>query len=776
MGAGVLIDDDRVLTCAHVILAGHRPTDRLWVTFPRANRPAHRYGASVAARTSGGSGTGARAGTPSGDLTVLVLAESPSPEVVTAPVRLDEVDDLVGRRWSAAGLPDAKGRSVIVKGVMDAALAHGSVTLTTDPGHRLDPGLSGAAVWSPGYGAVVGMVTQVRGPSGCVAITMREVDALLPGQLSLGGGRGPGVRDRRGHLVPVRAGVPRDHDDDVSPDSDARPLDGLLGEQAARPSLAHRGRADVIFAIEMSGRDEAVLRRRELAAATIEQLTTRYPGEVNVALVGYTYHDFSRGGDGRRAVVTCSWLEPAENALASLAELRSTSQSFPGAAPLEDALHRIDSLLPSGGTGRPVVLVVLARQPPHPARASREAGLPCPHRYDHQQLTRRLAERGVRLMTVSDNAPGRTSPHLRRFGADHFVELRRADPAALVDAMAIQHAAPARRPAPTRRFTAERGPAPEPGQRVRRVGLLGPAGSGKATFLAALNVATLRHDSDLSLLGADQAAAGQLVTLTNALVQERGFPPSNIVLDDTELTIRGSLSSRGFWGMGRRETSVRLHLGVMDTSGGPREDTTRWLAACDDLVYLFDPLRESEGDDAHGFFLSALPRLGRDLDTTGRLPQRLAVCVTKFDDFRVLETAKRLRLLTTDPEDPFRFPRVANEDAKELFQQLCRLSPGGNTDMVPNAIARFFHEGRTRYFVTSSIGFYVNSKSGHFDMEDYQNLVSTRSGPAGDRPAFSAEFGTDPRRRAPDTRRGASDRRAGAVPLAGAAVRRTGPS
>ena len=38
----------------------------------------------------------------------------------------------------------------------------------------------------------------------------------------------------------------------------------------------------------------------------------------------------------------------------------------------------------------------------------------------------------------------------------------------------------------------------------------------------------------------------------------------------------------------------------------------------------------------------------------------------------LMETAKRLRLLTTDPEDPFGFPRVANEDAKELFQQLCQ--------------------------------------------------------------------------------------------------------
>ncbi|GAA4188392.1 hypothetical protein GCM10022252_23580 [Streptosporangium oxazolinicum] len=712
VSAGVLVDDGRVLTCAHALLAGSPPTGRLWITFPRANRPAHRYGASVAPRTE------ARLEISRSDLAVLVLREAPPPEVLPAPVRLNDVDDLVGRRWSAAGLPDREGRSVVVKGVIDPAPAHGNVTLTADPGHRLDPGLSGAAVWSPGYGAVIGMVLWADGPGSGVAITMREVDALLPGRLREGREGRPDVLDRD-RLAPVRAALPPDHGAG-SPDD---PPD----DQAARDAAPRRKRADVILAVEMSGRSEAVLRRRRLAAATIEELAARYPGEVNVAIVGYTYHDFSRGGDGHRPVVTGSWLEPAENALTSLANLTSTSERFPGAAPLEDALHYIDRHLPFGAPGRPVVLLVLARQPPHPARASRGTALPCPHRYDHQQLTGRLAERGVRLMTVIDDTPDRASPHLRRLGADHSVELQWTEPDALVDAMAIQHLAPARRPAGTPGTTPRYAPAPEPGRRVRRVGLLGPAGSGKTTFLAALNVALLLHDSGLSLLGANPAAADQLVTLTGALVQERRFPSPDTALDDTDLMILGSRSSRGFLGMGRRETGVRLHLGVMDTSGGPREDMTRWLTACDDLVYLFDPLREPESDDIYDFFLSTLPRLGRDLDATGRLPQRLAVCVTKFDDFKIMETAKRMGLLTTDPEDPFGFPRVVAEDAKELFQQLCRISADGNTDIVPNAIARFFHEDRTRYFVTSSIGFYA-PRNGPFTMDDYQNLIPTGSG------------------------------------------------
>ncbi|MFF5244302.1 hypothetical protein ACFY3V_08480 [Streptosporangium sp. NPDC000095] len=749
VGAGVLVGENRLLTCAHLVAhTGHRSTERLWVTFPRANTPTRRYGASV---VSVGTSVAPSATSPGGPA-FLLLAERPSAEVVSAPLRLEEADDLVGRRWLVEGPVDVEGRSVIVKGMMDPAFAHGNVTLTADPGHRLDPGLSGAPVWSPGYAAVVGMVTSADDLGGGVAITMREVNRLLPGQLPEAPGSRPGGPDRMNG--PNLWGRPALVPDPVAsyPGTGASPPAGidfldeaayLMDEMDARPAPVPPKRADVIFAIEMSGRHETVQRRRQLAADIIERLAVTYPGEVNVAVVGYTYHDYKRRGDGRRPVVTGSWLEPAEDALESLAQLESTSEVFPGAAPLEDALHYIDERLPPDEQDRPVVLLVLAGQPPHPARASRDAALPCPNRYDHRKLTDRLAERGVRLMAVTDAPPGRVSPHLRRIGADHSVELRRADPAALVDAMAIRNVASAGSPVLTRVTAAGRDLATDPEHIVRRIGLLGAVGSGKSAFLGALSVAVLRQDSGLSVLGADSAAAARLVELTDALVRERRFPPASADLDDAEVTIRTSRLSRGFMGMGRRETGVVLHLGSMTTSGRPREDMARWLAACDDLIYLFDPLRESGWDDATGFFLRTLPKLGLPLDETGRLPHRLAVCVTKFDDYRVLETANRLRLLTTDPEDPFRFPRVVGEDAEELFTQLCGLSdvyPG----MFPNVLGRLFHENRTRYFVTSSIGFYLDPRKRLFDMEDYQNIVPAALGPEGGQPASSTESGAHP--------------------------------
>ncbi|MER5645847.1 hypothetical protein [Streptosporangium sp. NPDC002524] len=711
VGAGVLLGENRVLTCTRVVPAGPRFAEGLWVTFPHADEPTRRYGASMAPP-----------GALPGDLAVLVLSEPPSPEVTAAPVQPRGEDDLVGRRWSVSGLPGGEGSSVTVSGIMNPAPGHRGVTLTTDSGRPLDPALRGAAVWSPGHEAVIGVVVEV-GERGGLAATIREADSLIPGQR-------PETRERttedlgpRGRPVPpARPGPPFDHNEDVLPaDGETIPPPLPAGLPDDRASV-RREPTDVILAIEMSGRDEAVLRRRRLAAATIEQLADRYPGRVRVAVIGYTYHDFSRGGDGQRRVVTGSWLEPAEKALASLAGLESTRTSFPGAAPLEDALHHIDRLLPTDEPDRPVVLLVLAKQPPHPVRTTRDAVLPCPHRYDHRKSTDRLAERGVRLMTVIDDASGRTFPHLRRLGSDYSVELRWADPVALVDAMAIHRTPPAR--VPTLGLGTWPGHAPGRAQRVYDIGLLGTTASGRTSFLTALSVATLRHDSDWMLLGADESSTDRLVTLTQELVRKRRFPTATASAEDPELVLLGRNLSRGFWGI-RRETDVSLHLSTADTFGGPHDEARRRLAACDGLIYFFDPVRELRQGDASDALRRTLLQLGRYVDADGRLPQRLAICVTKFDDPAVFAPARRGGHVTFD--DPEMLPRVPDDQAAGFFHELCARSGSTGGDLMRDMVGHYFHPDRIKYFVTSAIGFHVGP-AGVFHESDYSNVVQERAG------------------------------------------------
>jgi hypothetical protein len=113
-------------------------------------------------------------------------------------------------------------------------------------------------------------------------------------------------------------------------------------------------------------------------------------------------------------------------------------------------------------------------------------------------------------------------------------------------------------------------------------------------------------------------------------------------------------------------------------------------------------------------------------EPSGRLPHRLAVCITKFDDARVLPIAERLGLVTTNPGDLYDRPGV--DDARELFAHLCEVSASGNGGMPLSVIDRFFHPQRVRFFATSTIGFHIGSGQMTFEPKDFQNIVPTEHG------------------------------------------------
>ncbi|MER5645844.1 hypothetical protein [Streptosporangium sp. NPDC002524] len=294
------------------------------------------------------------------------------------------------------------------------------------------------------------------------------------------------------------------------------------------------------------------------------------------------------------------------------------------------------------------------------------------------------------------------------------------------------------------------------GRSQPNIAMWGAPGSGKTTLLAALNIALLRQPGSWSIVGADPASTGFLTDKTTALSRDKVFPPATQVLDNYNWFLVGqSEQRRARWF--RRSRTARAHkigINLLDPPGGvfgnrqgvtSQQELLRNLVQSRGIVFLFDPIRENEDGDAFEYLHGALAQLAEQViagaDTTdGRLPHHLAVCITKFDDYKVLETAKRLRLLTADPEDPFGFPRVSNEDGKELFQELCRVSASGNADMALNAIDRFFHKDRIRYFVTSSIGFYVNPRTKVFDIDDYENLVPAVFRTASGQPTSGAKF------------------------------------
>jgi hypothetical protein len=154
-----------------------------------------------------------------------------------------------------------------------------------------------------------------------------------------------------------------------------------------------------------------------------------------------------------------------------------------------------------------------------------------------------------------------------------------------------------------------------------------------------------------------------------------------------------------------------------------------YLASCQGLLLLVDPIRERELGDAHNFFHGTLLRIAQrvEVPTGQRLPHYIAVCVTKFDDPSVFRFARDNDFLSYSEDDPLLFPRVHDDEAEQFMRDLFAGSPLSDVDLVLGALRQYFYPERIKYFVTSSVGFYVGS-SGEFREEDYWNVVQIADG------------------------------------------------
>jgi hypothetical protein len=300
---------------------------------------------------------------------------------------------------------------------------------------------------------------------------------------------------------------------------------------------------------------------------------------------------------------------------------------------------------------------------------------------------------------------------------------------------------------------------------LRRIGLWGPPRSGKTTYLAALNVAVARARQDLLIFGVDDEAIEFLADNTRVLTQQRRFPTATEDLRRLSWIMQMPIQ-RGTRKKFRRQQAEtvqrQFNLNLLDlpesffVSKQGLEETTRNrklgsgddklissrqasddeliddLVGCDGLVYLFDPIREREVGDAYQDFLSTLLRIAQrqlkdDPAINAKLPHYLAVCISKFDHPQVYQQARLGGFCTFSDEDPFLFPRVHDDSAAPFFDDLCHASNGGNADLIPGAIRKFFMAERVRYFAISAIGFHTGRGS-RFWEHDYQNVVRDENG------------------------------------------------
>ncbi|MEU8249700.1 hypothetical protein [Nonomuraea sp. NPDC048916] len=273
----------------------------------------------------------------------------------------------------------------------------------------------------------------------------------------------------------------------------------------------------------------------------------------------------------------------------------------------------------------------------------------------------------------------------------------------------------------------------------RKITIWGAPGSGKTTFLAALYIAVTRSKLGWSVVPKDDAAIERFSTMTAQLVEGREFPEVTSHLAELDCRLVGPprTQRRPWFRRAPVAESTNVDLSLVDMPGaffGTRlsSEPVDLLTGSDGLLFLFDPIREFQSGDSFDYFHRVLYSLAyRTMASdasTRLLPHRLAVCVTKFDDVRVLATAERLGLVTTDPDDPYHLPRVDPQDTEELFTALCERSASGNGDMLLSMIRQFFRPERVRFFATSAIGFHVDPARRVFDPDDVQNVVPSEEG------------------------------------------------
>ena len=277
------------------------------------------------------------------------------------------------------------------------------------------------------------------------------------------------------------------------------------------------------------------------------------------------------------------------------------------------------------------------------------------------------------------------------------------------------------------------------------IAMLGATGSGKSTFLGALQIALLKQHGDWRIWCRDPASRRALVEMNTALTSEGRFPLTTMGIDIFDWILSGKMERAersGRFGNRSLEENVELSLKLTDPTGElsrpdqaglqPREQLVEHVAKSRGILYMFDPIREFNRGDAYDKTYSLLMDLvaavaeGPDFD--GRLPHHVAVCVTKLDEPRVFKTAESLGMLVWDEHDPLGFPRVHDSDARTLMHSLCKVSRNGTGEVVPQLLEQYFHPERISYFVTSAVGFMINKRTRMFDVQDTENVYRIESG------------------------------------------------
>ncbi|MEU8143206.1 hypothetical protein [Nonomuraea sp. NPDC048901] len=279
------------------------------------------------------------------------------------------------------------------------------------------------------------------------------------------------------------------------------------------------------------------------------------------------------------------------------------------------------------------------------------------------------------------------------------------------------------------------------------IAMWGASGSGKTAFLAALSIALNKaRDAGWRLIGENPVSRTELAKLRNTLLQARTFPAPTEALTHYSWLIIGPAAAprrRWWWPWATRVAKApKFKLDFLDLRGDlfaesesniDKKTLVDSLVKSRGLIYMFDPDREARVGDAFKHLDAALHEVaGRmlvgDEFEDGKLPHYIAVCITKYDDPKVLRIAMEEGFSERDPGDELRIPRVPEDRVPDFFRVLCRETHDHNAEMILDLIEAFFHQDRIKYFVTSSVGLFIDEDLGRFDPDDFLNVIDNANG------------------------------------------------
>ncbi|MGW1490070.1 hypothetical protein [Streptomyces sp. NPDC002402] len=265
-----------------------------------------------------------------------------------------------------------------------------------------------------------------------------------------------------------------------------------------------------------------------------------------------------------------------------------------------------------------------------------------------------------------------------------------------------------------------------------KIALWAPTQAGKTTFLWALLLASLRTELKGNWLidARDEESRRLKQAVIDAMTSGRSLPTATVNPGQpTSWTVFGTpepgrrrprdIPASLLRPRSKAEQSMQFTLHLQDLPGSifdfrtpspHRPSVARQLARADAFVYLHNPLidRDDQEEQTMGFFQHMLDEVvGRSEGLVGgRLPQHVAVCITKFDHQHVYEPALDGHFVIPAADFPHT-PTISEANAHAYFNWLCQHHAHDKaSDLVRASLERRFHQRRVRYYATSAIGFH----------------------------------------------------------------------